>query len=178
MSEAYCRRTTCKKMGFSQRSSCRPYKNCFRKSQSRESQSRESAFFKGGLVRSNPELWERIKESVMQKEVMGTDAGEWSARKAQLAVKLYKEQGGKYKGHKSSSNSLVRWTRQDWRTRSGKPSHITGERYLPAKAIAHLSPQEYGATTRAKRETMKRGKQFSRQPLRIRRLTRKYRKLV
>lgn len=127
-------------------------------------------------MRTNPALWERIKESVMQKEVMGTQAGEWSARKAQLAVKLYKEQGGTYKGRKSSRNSLVRWTRQDWRTRSGKPSHITGERYLPAEAIKHLSPQEYGATTRAKRRDTRRRKQFSRQPLRIRKLTRKYRK--
>lgn len=29
-SKAYCKKTSCKKMGFSQRSSCRPYKNCFK----------------------------------------------------------------------------------------------------------------------------------------------------
>ena len=160
MSEDYCKKTPCKKMGFSQRSSCRPYKNCF---------------LHGGLERTNPELWEKVKKEVMDANIMGTDAGEWSARKAQLAVKLYKERNGSYKGRKSSRNSLVRWTKQEWRTRSGKPSHITGERYLPAEAIKHLSPQEYGATTRAKRKTMRRGLQYSSQPERIREKTRKYR---
>ena len=29
MGRKYCKKTTCRKMGFSQRSSCRPYKNCF-----------------------------------------------------------------------------------------------------------------------------------------------------
>lgn len=29
MSRKYCKKTTCKKMGFSQKASCRPYKNCF-----------------------------------------------------------------------------------------------------------------------------------------------------
>ena len=30
-SKSYCKKTSCKKMGFTQRSSCRPYKNCFQK---------------------------------------------------------------------------------------------------------------------------------------------------
>ena len=34
-----------------------------------------------------------------------------------------------------SQKSLKAWTKQDWRTKSGKPSAKTGERYLPAKAI-------------------------------------------
>lgn len=29
MSKAYCKKTPCAKMGFTQRASCRPYKNCF-----------------------------------------------------------------------------------------------------------------------------------------------------
>ena len=29
-SRSYCRRTTCRRMGFTQRASCRPYKNCYR----------------------------------------------------------------------------------------------------------------------------------------------------
>ena len=31
MSRAYCRRTPCRRMGFTQKASCRPYKNCYRK---------------------------------------------------------------------------------------------------------------------------------------------------
>ena len=51
-----------------------------------------------------------------------------------------------------SQQSLKSWTKQKWRTKSGKPSAKTGERYLPEKAIKSLTPAEYAATTRAKRE--------------------------
>ena len=77
---------------------------------------------------------------------------------------------------KKSQRSLVAWTKQKWRTKSGKPSRKTGERYLPKKARQALSPQEYGASTRAKRKATKQGKQFSAQPKRIARKTAKYRK--
>ena len=64
--------------------------------------------------------------------------------------------------------SLKAWTAQKWRTKSGKPStqgpKATGERYLPEKAIKALSPQEYAATTRAKRAGKAAGKQFVAQP--------------
>ena len=73
----------------------------------------------------------------------GTKAGQWSARKAQLAVSMYKEKGGGYTDKKDSNNSLTKWSDQNWRTKSGKPSHITGERYLPKKAIDNLSDKEY-----------------------------------
>ena len=72
--------------------------------------------------------------------------------------------------------SLDRWTKQKWRTKSGKKSSETGERYLPEKAIKALSPQEYAASTRKKRADTKKGKQFSKQPKRIAKKTRKYRK--
>ena len=52
---------------------------------------------------------------------------------------------------KKSQKSLKTWTGQKWRTKSGKKSSETGERYLPTAAIKSLSPQEYAATTRAKR---------------------------
>ena len=71
--------------------------------------------------------------------------------------------------------SLRSWTKQKWRTKSGKPSAKTGERYLPEKAIKALSPQEYAATTRAKRKGTKAGKQFVKQPKRIAKKVRKYR---
>lgn len=62
---------------------------------------------------------------------------------------------------KKSQRALSKWTKQKWTTKSGKPSLQTGERYLPAKAIKAISPQMYGASTRAKRKAMKEGKQFS-----------------
>ena len=65
---------------------------------------------------------------------------------------------------KSPQKSLKDWGEQKWRTKSGKPSSKTGERYLPEAAIKALSPQEYAATTRAKREGTKAGKQFVKQP--------------
>jgi hypothetical protein len=77
---------------------------------------------------------------------------------------------------KKSQRSLKDWTKQKWRTKSGKKSSETGERYLPEKAIKSLSAQEYAATSRKKREDTKKGKQFSKQPKKIARKTRKYRK--
>jgi hypothetical protein len=49
---------------------------------------------------------------------------------------------------KKSQKSLKAWTKQNWKTKSGKPSAKTGERYLPEKAIASLSNSEYAATTK------------------------------
>ena len=72
--------------------------------------------------------------------------------------------------------SLKDWTAQDWRTKSGKPSSKTGERYLPAAAIKALSPQEYAATTRAKREGKAKGEQFVKQPSKIAKKTASYRR--
>ena len=71
--------------------------------------------------------------------------------------------------------SLKAWIKQKWRTKSGKNSSVTGERYLPEKAIKALSSFEYRLTTKAKRKTMKRGKQFSKQPRHIADKVRKYR---
>jgi hypothetical protein len=65
---------------------------------------------------------------------------------------------------KKTQQSLKAWTAQKWRTKSGKPSSKTGERYLPEAAIKSLSPQEYAATTKAKRAGKAAGKQFVKQP--------------
>jgi hypothetical protein len=78
---------------------------------------------------------------------------------------------------KKSQRSLKQWTKQKWRTKSGKPSSKTGERYLPEKAIKSLSSAEYAATTRAKRKGTKAGKQFVKQPKKIAAKTRAYRKV-
>ena len=76
---------------------------------------------------------------------------------------------------KKSQKSLKNWTKQKWRTKSGKPSAKTGERYLPEKAIKALTPAEYAATSRAKRKGTKQGKQFVKQPKNIAKKTRRYR---
>lgn len=120
--------------------------------------------------KKNPALWEKAKAQAKAKM-----DGKHSARMMQLAVSLYKKAGGTYEGPKRST-SLSKWTRQNWRTKSGKPSSETGERYLPEKAIKSLTPQEYAATTRAKREGTKQGKQFVAQPKSIAKKTAKFRK--
>ena len=75
--------------------------------------------------------------------------------------------------------SLKSWTRQKWRTKSGKPStqgsKATGERYLPEAAIKALSPQEYAASTAAKRKATRAGRQVSKQPKKIARKTARFR---
>jgi hypothetical protein len=76
---------------------------------------------------------------------------------------------------KPSQQSLKDWTAQKWTTKSGKRSSDTGERYLPKAAIASLSPAEYAATTKAKREGKKAGKQFVAQPKKIAKKTAKFR---
>jgi len=118
-------------------------------------------------VKSNPGKWKRIVASV-KASGKGGKPGQWSARKAQLATQKYKGVGGGYKGPKQADNSLSQWTKEDWGTKSGKPStqgpKATGERYLPKQAREKLSSAEYAATTRAKREGMRQGKQFVPQP--------------
>ena len=79
-----------------------------------------------------------------------------------------------------SQRSLRAWTRQKWRTKSGKPStqgsKATGERYLPEKAIKALSPSEYATSSAAKRKAKRAGKQVSKQPKKIARKTSSFRK--
>lgn len=72
--------------------------------------------------------------------------------------------------------SLKSWGKQKWRTKSGKKSSITGERYLPTAAIRSLTAAEYAATTRAKRQGTKKGKQHVKQPKGIAKKTAKYRR--
>ena len=121
--------------------------------------------------KSNPALWEKAKAQA--KARMG---GKHSARSMQLAVSIYKKAGGKYKGAKTAANKLAKWTKQKWRTKSGKPSGETGERYLPEKAIKALSPSQYAATTAAKRKGTKQGKQFVKQPKSIAKKVKRFRK--
>ena len=95
----------------------------------------------------------------------GGAPGKWSARKAQMTADRYERAGGGYTGSRTGAQqSLSKWTKEEWRTKSGKPStqgpDATGERYLPKKAIQSLSPEEYRATTRKKQEGTRQGRQF------------------
>ena len=80
---------------------------------------------------------------------------------------------------KAPQKSLANWTKQKWRTKSGKPStqgkKATGERYLPEAAIKALSSAEYSASSAAKRKATKRGKQVSKQPRKIAQKTARFR---
>ena len=78
---------------------------------------------------------------------------------------------------KKPQQSLKAWTKQKWRTKSGKPSSKTGERYLPEAAIKSLTASEYAATTRAKRKGSKSGKQFVKQPKGIAAKTKPFRRV-
>jgi hypothetical protein len=118
------------------------------------------------MARSSPRIWERAKKDAVSR--MG---GKHSARAMQLAAKLYKDRGGKYTGGKTAAQkSMTKWTKQKWRTKSGKPSvlgpNATGERYLPTKAINAMPKSRYAASTAKKRKDTKAGKQYSAQPKR------------
>ena len=76
---------------------------------------------------------------------------------------------------KKSQKSLKNWTKQKWRTKSGKKSSETGERYLPSAAIKAMSASEYARTTAAKRAGKKKGKQHVKQPKSIAKKTKRYR---
>tara|TARA_R110001632_G_scaffold73781_5_gene169502 strand:+ start:1661 stop:1915 length:255 start_codon:yes stop_codon:yes gene_type:complete len=81
---------------------------------------------------------------------------------------------------KKSQKSLKKWTKEEWGTKSGKPStqgkKATGERYLPKKAREALSSKEYAETSSKKRKDTKAGKQHSKQPKKIAKKTAGHRK--
>jgi hypothetical protein len=131
------------------------------------------------MARSDEPKWKRIVASVKAGD-KGGKPGQWSARKAQLATQRYKKSGGGYSGPKTEAQkSLSKWTKEDWGTKSGKPStqgpKATGERYLPKKARQALTSSEYAATTKAKREGTKAGKQFVKQPKTVAKKTARFR---
>jgi len=124
-------------------------------------------------VKKDPAKWKRIVASVKASS-KGGDPGEWSARKAQLAMQKYKASGGGYEGPKQIDNSLAKWTDQKWRTSDGKPSEGK-KRYLPDKAWSALSPGEKAATNRAKAAGNAAGKQFVAQPKKVAAKTARFR---
>lgn len=123
--------------------------------------------------KTNPSKWKAVVAKVKASS-KGGDPGEWSARKAQLAVQEYKKSGGGYVGPKSSSNSLSKWTDQKWTTSDGSPSQGK-KRYLPEKAWSSLSAGEKAATNRAKATGNAQGKQFVAQPKTVAKKVAKFR---
>jgi UTP:GlnB (protein PII) uridylyltransferase len=108
---------------------------------------------------TKPKLRERIKNRIMRSS-KGGRPGQWSARKSQLLAKAYKKAGGGYRGGKTTAaKSLTKWTKQKWRTKSGKPSLKTGERYLPERLVKSMTSSQYAYETRKKRAATKKGKQ-------------------
>jgi len=124
--------------------------------------------------KTNPAKWKRIVAAV-KAGTKGGRAGQWSARKAQIATARYKKSGGGYKGAKKASNSLSKWSKQKWRTSDGSKSEGK-KRYLPDAAWKALSPSEKAATNRAKAKGNKKGKQFVRQPKKVAKKVARYRK--
>jgi len=128
---------------------------------------------------TKPKLRERLKNKIMAGS-KGGNAGQWSARKAQLLAKEYEAAGGGYRGGKGKEQKkLSKWTKEEWGTKSGKPStqgkEATGERYLPKRTREKLSAAEYLMTTEKKRRDTKAGKQHSPQPKKIAKKTSKAR---
>ena len=124
----------------------------------------------------------KLLKSIKKRNTHGTKSGQWSGRKSQLLTKEYeadmKKKGKKpYKSSKKTKaqKDLKDWGDQKWRTKSGKKSSVTGERYLPEKAIKALTDKEYKRTSAAKRQAKKAGKQFSKQPKDIAKKVAKYR---
>jgi len=114
------------------------------------------------MAYSNPGMRENLKKKIMAGS-KGGPTNKWTARKAQMLAQQYKAKGGGYKGAKTAKQkSLSKWTKEEWGTKSGKPStqgpKATGERYLPKKAIKKLSAAEYKATSDKKRAGIKAGK--------------------
>ncbi|SHG81434.1 Rho termination factor N-terminal domain-containing protein [Marivita hallyeonensis] len=103
--------------------------------------------------KTDPELWEKVKDEYMESD-KGGDPGQWSARKAQLAVQEYKKRGGGYEedGPDQEDTDLHEWTEEDWGTKSGEQSADSGERYLPKKVRMLLTEDEYARSTQKKKD--------------------------
>lgn len=116
---------------------------------------------------TKPALREKLKAKI-KRGAKGGEAGQWSARKAQLLAHEYKAEGGGYKSgaRSEAQHHLESWTAEKWRTQDRKPAKRksggkkTMARYLPEKAWSKLSAAEKKATEKKKRAGAGKGKQF------------------
>lgn len=106
--------------------------------------------------KKDPKKWARAKARARAK------MGGHSARAMQLAVKYYKQAGGRYSGKKSSGNKLSKWSKQKWdyvsKGDKKKPKRKRG-RYLPESVRKSLSPSQKAYENRKKRKASAKGKQ-------------------
>jgi hypothetical protein len=124
----------------------------------------------------------RLKKKIKKQAIMGTKAGQWSARKSQELKRQYEaacQRAGlkPYKGQKTKKQQdLTDWSDQRWRTASGKKSSTTGEPYFPAKAVAALKQKGlYSKAKKQKQAATKAGKQNARYSDDIRKVVKQYR---
>jgi len=134
---------------------------------------------------TKPELRKKLFDKI-KKGNRGGDAGEWSARKAQLLAKEYKEQGGGYKkAPNADQKSLKKWSNQNWMTsgtyknlKKGRSKEVKSEgtkRYLPKKAWQNLTDKEIAETNQSKQKGNASGDQFVAQPKGVAKKVKKYR---
>lgn len=88
-------------------------------------------------IRTNEKLWTMIKEKIKDSNYYGIK-GKWNARRSQLAVRLYKELGGKYIGKKNPNNKLTKWTKEQW----GYVNDNKKGRYLPKKVRSVMTKKQ------------------------------------
>merc|ERR1712093_730392 len=116
---------------------------------------------------TDPKLREEVKEDLKQSDKGGAP-GQWSARKAQMMAKEYKERGGDYTTPKEdqdeSQKHLSKWGEEQWQTKEGsahaKQDDGTRKRYLPKKAWEEMNEKEKEETEQKKQEGGKKGHQF------------------
>ena len=103
--------------------------------------------------KTDPDLWEKVKDEITRSD-KGGEPGQWSARKAQMAVQEYKKRGGGYAddGPDQGETDLNRWTEEEWGTKSGAQSGESGERYLPKQVRLVLTDDEYERSTEKKQD--------------------------
>jgi Cu-Zn family superoxide dismutase len=124
----------------------------------------------------------KLKNKIKKQAIMGTKAGQWSARKSQELKRQYEAACSKkglkpYQGQKTKSqDNLSKWSKQGWKTASGKKSSVTGEPYFPAKAVTALKQKNlYAKAKRQKQAATKAGKQNARYSDDIRAVVKQYR---
>ena len=125
--------------------------------------------------RTDPLMWDRVVATV-KAGTKGGAAKKWSARKAQLAVRMYKRSGGGYTSRRKPNSSLGRWTKQDWGyvdpSDARAPRSKRG-RYLPKSVRRRLTSKQKRETNKKKRSATNSGRSRAPYGPVVLRLTRK-----
>lgn len=113
---------------------------------------------------TKPKLREHIKEEIKASD-RGGKPGQWSARKSQLLVQEYEQQGGGYTTDvkDEAAKSLEEWSDQNWQTKEGQgQARQTGQtkRYLPQEVWERLSDKEKQEAEASKQQASQQGEQY------------------